>query len=855
MFKLRALAMLPLAVLPAAIAIAQMPSDPLRSINDPGTITTRQTISPAGVQSIFSGRVQGVAFGATNSDIWVLNAGQVFHMDWAANKVLSKTQLGGNSGLQGIRYDSASRTALVSSIESRTSRFSKIDAQGALTVIAPELGRNVIGAPDYSPKSHVAVVPLTGDNKVAVLDIATGSVIYKVDTGMVPFAAVVNTEGSIAYVSNWGGRRPGAQDVTAKTGLAADADRVVVDSRGIASTGTLTRIDILAGRADGEIAVGLHPTAMLWDQPHARLYVANGNSDSISVVDTAAGKVLKTIPLDPFREKVAGIAPTALALSPDGATLYVACGGINAIASVQTATGKITGLIPTAWYPSALALSPDARHLAVTTLFGPGSGSSGGEKRRFVHAVRGSVAVIELPNAEHLFSYTSAVAANNRMALGKAVAEPVQARATAPIPVPNKAGDPTPIENVVFIIKENRSYDQVLGDLAKGNNDASLVMYGRDVTPNQHRLAEEFVLLDNFYATGGNSADGHQWLTQANETDYGMWPGYTNRSYSFDGSDPVMPASTGFLWDAALRQKKTVRVFGEYAGVELRQEPLNRAALLQGWKDGKDFTHHWNTIAPTAPLNKLLAANYPAYSTAIPDVIRASIFLAELRKWTQAGQMPNLTLIALPSNHTDGAVPGISTPKAMVADNDLAVGQIVEGLSKSPFWKKMAIFIVEDDAQGGVDHVDGHRTTAFVVSPYTRRGTIDSTFYSHQSILKTIELILGTHTLTIFDRIANDMRACFGAEVNAAPYQAIAPKQSLFEINPATSALHGRARSDAIASSKMRWDVPDAAPSDRLNRILWRLAKGESTPYPKLRQSVFSPYSIDIDDDDRDRRK
>jgi hypothetical protein len=415
--------------------------------------------------------------------------------------------------------------------------------------------------------------------------------------------------------------------------------------------------------------------------------------------------------------------------------------------------------------------------------------------------------------------------------------------------VPVRAGDPTPIEHVVYIIKENRTYDQVFGDIGKGASDPSLVMYGQKVTPNQHRLARDFVLLDNFYATGGNSGDGHQWLTQANETDYCMWPGYVGRSYPFDGTDPIAYAKNGFLWDYALRAAKTVRVFGEYAGS--LNDGSDRLGLLEKWKSGADFTAHWKIEAPLEPLNKILAPNYPPFSTAVPDMIRAQIFLKEFASWERAGRMPNLTIVQLPSNHTRGTTPGMSTPEAMVADNDLALGRIVEALSKSPFWKSMAIFVVEDDAQNGVDHVDGHRTVALVVSPYARRGEVDSTMYSHPSMVKTIELILGLPTMSLFDLIANPMGASFQEEPDFAGFVAEIPEQSLYAVNPQLKALRGPARKAAADSAKMRFDVPDAAPSGRLNRILWNAARGWQTAYPGARRAAFVPPGLELDDDER----
>jgi YVTN family beta-propeller protein len=370
---------------------------------------------------------------------------------------------------------------------------------------------------------------------------------------------------------------------------------------------------------------------MALDEPRRRLYVANGNSDSVSLIDTDRSLVVRTIPIQPFSQKVRGIAPTAIQISADGATLYVACGGINAVAVIEPATGKLRGLVPTGWYPNGIALDPAGKYLAVSSLLGPGSGWRDAPEKRFVHANRGSVAVLPVPGAAQLASYTTAVAENNRLRLAGSSQETArEAPGTAkPVPVPVRSGEPSPITHVVFIIKENRTYDQVLGDMKKGNGDTSLVMFGESVTPNQHRLADQFVLLDNLYATGGNSADGHQWITQSNETEYCLWPGYQGRSYPFDGSDPMAYSSGGFLWNYAQARGLSVRVYGEYAG--LTRVPLsNRLNLLRKWEKGGDFTSDWKVKAPIASLNPILAANFPAYSTSIPDVARSQIFLTDL---------------------------------------------------------------------------------------------------------------------------------------------------------------------------------------------------------------------------------
>ncbi len=867
-------------------AFAQTLDKPSRAVTDPGVVTTRQNITPAGVQTVLDGRVYGVTFGASANEIYALTArGRVngtnfVKLDWKANNILQRIPIKENPGLQGVLFDAVGKQVLVSASfpekegtnakgrqaspvvhpdGSQTfieltggARLLAVNESGVRSVIEG-VGHFITGAPAVASKPNargqrLAVLPLIYNNQLAVIDLNTGKLVGRPNVGIAPFGAAISADGTVAFVTNWGGRLPKPGEFTASTGLQANADQVVVDERGIASTGTVTRIDLTTMKVTHTIAVDLHPTAIIWDETRHRLYVANTNKDSISVIDTASNKVLQTRTLSTPTTK--GFAPTALALSQDGNTLFAACGGLNAVAVLNTKTMAVVGYIPTGWYPNALALSPDGKQLAISTLLGSGSSWREAPNKRFVHSYRGSISVVPVPDEAQLNSYTSAVWENNHLAKPASAAARTTTKA-APVAVPARAGDPSLIEHVVYIIKENRTYDQVLGDMGNGNGDASLVMFGADVTPNQHRLADQFVLLDNFYATGGNSADGHQWATQANEVSYCLWPGYAGRSYPYDGSDPIAYSDGGFIWDAALKMKKSVRIYGEFAGNMNAVQMQPRAKLFERWKAGEDFSNEWNITAPIKPINNILAKNFPSYSTNIPDVVRAQIFAKDLKKWESEGKMPNLVILQLPSNHTNGTNPGRHTPKAMVADNDLALGQIVEGLSKSPFWKKMAIFVVEDDAQNGVDHVDGHRTVALAISPYTRRGHVDSTLYAQQSILKTIELILGLPTLSLFDLIANDMRASFTETPDFTTYQAVEPKQSLYEMNPQLSSLKGQARRDAIASMKMRFDVPDAAPTETLNRIVWRQVRGANVPYPRVKQSVFAPLSVETDDDDR----
>ncbi|MBM3783340.1 MAG: bifunctional YncE family protein/alkaline phosphatase family protein [Acidobacteria bacterium] len=825
-----------LAIAAGLTVIAQTPDRPVRAVTDPGVVTTRQMVTPAGVPTVFQGRVYAVRF-HSNDEIYALTGEGLYRMDWRRNLVEGRVAMRGRGGIQALDGDTP---AWLFQRQNKVWLHRGTDTKGV------EIGRFQAGA--LRVRGNRAFAALAFENQLAVIG-ASGTVEARIPTGIAPVGLAVDAAGTVAYVGNWGGRVPKEGEVTAPTGMAPTADKVLVDARGVAASGTVSRVDVAAGKVTGTIAVGLHPTALAWDEARGKLYVANTNSDSISVVDTRTLAVTATWPLQPFSRKVFGIAPTALAVSADGARLYVACGGINAVMVLRTATGTMAGAIPTYWYPSSLALSPDGKRLAVGALLGVGSGWQDKPERRFVHANRGSVQVVDLPAETQLASYTTAVLENNRMA---GAARPM-APATKPVAIPARSGDPSLIEHVVYIIKENRTYDQLFGDLPRGNGDPALVLFGQDVTPNQRKIAQQFVLLDNFYATGGNSADGHQWATQANETAYCLWPGYDGRSYPYNGTDPLAYSSSGFLWDYALARGRSVKVYGEYAGA-LGNDQTLRKNLLNEWQAGGKFRGRWNIKAPIAKLNTVLAPYFPPYSHAVPDVVRADLFVEDLQQWEKDGKMPNLSILLLPCDHTEGTRPGSSSPKAMVADNDFAVGKIVEALSKSKFWKKTAVFIVEDDAQNGVDHVDGHRTVALVASPYAKRGHVDSTFYSHQSMLKTIELILGLPTMSLFDLIANEMRESFTESPDFSPFVSEAPKQSLFEVNPPLQALKGKARQAARDSAKMRFDVPDAAPTEKLNRAVWGAIKGWNVPYPTPPRAVFAPITVETDEEEEEER-
>jgi YVTN family beta-propeller protein len=854
---------------------------PVRQVPDPGTITTNQAISPAGAQSIFESRVYGITFGASSHEVYASTRSKrgalVYRLDWQSNKVLEKLVHGKSSpGLQGLAYDPASQSVLMTAIsKTGVELVSKWD--GTMQSGATDLGKNEIAEVAVSPSgaagSHYAVVALTFDDKAAIIDLGTGVTLSKVKTGIAPFGAVINSANTTAYVSNWGGRFPHAGDLTATTGIDPWADEVVVDARGVAASGTVSRIDLETGAVTAEIEVGLHPTSLALDDSRHHLYVANSNSDTISVIDTEKNVVVETIPLKPFTREVAGISPESLVLSKDGQQLYVACAGINAVAVLKVTERHVTleGLIPTGWYPDSIAVSPDGKYLGVATLLGVGSGwknalpnapymtTVDGCSRgisptcRYVHSYRGTIHVIAIPNAPELQRYTFAVAENNHLRW-KDSAKPKEQTETSvkEMPVPLRAGDLSPIKHILYIIKENRSYDQFFGGLGEGNGDPSLQNYSDDDIPNQRQLAREYVLLDNFFATGGNSGDGHQWVTQANETDYTYLPGYEGRSYPFDGDDPMSGSRGGYIWNEVIDAGKSFQDFGEFVKDvgQLGGPHETRQQLLEDFKNGANFEGRFLVRPNLAFLDPYVVKDYPTWDG--PDVVRASIFLKYLKQWAAKNEMPSLAIALLPSDHTRGAFPGYSTAKACMADNDYALGMMVDAVSHSPFWSSTLILVVEDDAQGGVDHVDGHRTIALAISPYIKRGSVDSTFYSQPSMLKTIELILGLKNLSMFDLIANDMRNSFQDKPDLTPYTVRVPRRSLYEINPPLSALAGQKRKDAEASLKMNFSIPDAAPTEKLNRILWRDARGPNSPYPKVTHAVFAPYSNDLDDDEKE---
>ena len=472
------------------------------------------------------------------------------------------------------------------------------------------------------------------------------------------------------------------------------------------------------------------------------------------------------------------------------------------------------------------------------------------------HQYHGSVSLIPVPEESELPKMSAAVWANyHRERIAKAF-EPARP-GQAPRPVPERLGEPSVFKHVIYIIKENRTYDQVLGDDPRGNGDPRLTMFGERITPNQHKMVRDFVLLDNLYCCSILSADGHQWSTTAFGTDYiersfAGWP----RSYP-DGMgdnevDALAYAPTGFIWDNALKHGKTLRDYGEFTIHTVRwADPSRKGAPVwtDAWEERLRPTGRilFGSRPAIETLRRHISSDYVGWSMEVPDQYRADVFIRELAEFEKKGTYPELTLVCLPDDHTSGTSEGKPTPAAFAADNDLAFGRIVEAVAKSRFWKDTVIFAVEDDPQDGWDHVSGYRTTAYVVSPYTKRGAVVSTMYNTVSILRTIEQILGLPPMNQFDAAAEPMSDCFTDRPDFTPFKAVPANVRLDELNPPRARIKDKLlRSLALASARLDFSRVDACPEDTLNRILWHAMKGSAAPYPSW---AVSSRPADDDDD------
>jgi YVTN family beta-propeller protein len=708
-----------------------------------------------------------------------------------------------------------------------------------------------------SPNGAKLYVTLNLSNRLGEFETASGRLLRLFEVGVAPYDVVV--AGRKAYVSNWGGGRPAPGDLT---GPAGQSTTVKVDPiRHIASEGSVSVIDLTSGRRLSEIPVHLHSSALALSPDRRYLVCANAASDNLSVIDTKTDQVVETIWVKPRPNDLFGASPNALAFDAKGRHLYVANGTQNAIAVIRfdpaDRESRLLGLVPVGWCPAALAFDARRHQLVVANLKGHSNGRRRKKDEIWAYQsgqYQGSLSLLPIPDASALPALSAMVWDNYRreqLSASLQLPRPGQ----PPRPVPERIGEPSVFQHVIYVIKENRTYDQVLGDDRRGRGHEQLCVFGQHITPNQHKLVRDFVLLDNTYCAGILSADGHQWSTTAFGTDYleksfAGWP----RSYP-DGMedtdvDALAYAPSGFIWDNVLKHGKTVRSYGEFAITELHWRDPKRTGKIR-WLDAYlDFTQQrgelkiWSRPAVES-LRAHMNTNTVGWEMGIPDVFRAAEFIKELKQYERDGGFPNLSIICLPNDHTSGTSAGTPTPVACVADNDLAFGQIVEAVSKSKFWPETALFAIEDDPQAGWDHISGYRTTAYVVSPYTRRGAVVPTQYNTTSLLRTIEQILGLWPMNQFDGTATPMFDCFTDTADFTPFTAVPNKVRLDELNPPAQALKDPLlRRNAVASSRLPLQRADACPEDTLNRILWHAMKGSQVPYPTW---AISP---DADEDD-----
>ncbi len=710
------------------------------------------------------------------------------------------------------------------------------------------------------PEGRMLYVVLNGNNKLIKQNIGTGDTIWICDPGVAPYGLAM-AAGKI-YVTNWAGRHPEKGD-TEVAGIPWGAARV--DNRnagGATREGSVTVVDPASGKILKEVIVGLHPNEIISDRAGKCVYVTNSNSDNVSVIRTDIDEVAETINvrMQPEINPFFGDSPVGLTLSRNGKKLFVANGLDNSIAvfrlgkrssSAFCGESTLRGYIPVGAYPSAISIHRNGT-MYVCNLEGEGvtlglSEENTSNKVYNAHHMMASVSAIKLPGRKSLRRYTDTVAALNDLSRASLAVQPPRNN-VKPIAVPERIGEPSVFRHVVYIIKENRTYDQILGDMKQGKGDPGLCIYGEKITPNTHKLSEEFMLLDNFNASGKCSAEGHQWTDAAIVTDYiekNMRAWF--RSYPHVQEDALVYSPTGFIWDNAMKNGRSVRIYGE-ASSPVMDEKLTWSDVYRDYKEGRKtvFTNK-TTIGP---VENILDPDYPSYGNhKFSDVMRADILINKLKEYEnmEGDHLPELMIVALPNDHTNGTRPGFPTPRAFVADNDYALGKIVESFTKSRFWENTVIFVVEDDSQNGWDHVSAFRTVALVISPYSRLGLVNSTYYTQPSMVRTIEQILGLQPMNVQDAIANTMKECFSEKIDLTPYTAIPPNIPFDELNPGLSSLSGKALHYAKKSMLPEFEGVDSGNDDLLNRILWFAAKGNS-PYPSKYAGVSGEEEDDNDD-------
>jgi YVTN family beta-propeller protein len=781
-------------------------------------LPTSQLLKPWGEQTLIKGRPVDAAMDPAERAIAVLNTNKVSFLDTSSGVEMGNVSIH-NTSYTGIACRPGTNEVWVGETKAKgdddiaiidASNFREPQVSGHIALN----GHAVPCGIAFSSDGNTAYVALSRNNSLAIIDAAKNRVTREVAAGIAPFGVVAVPKAGRVFVSNRGGRIPASTDSTAPT---SGSNAVTDPVTGTTTTGTLTVVDMetLAAR---EVPVGLAPSAMSVAPDQSTLAIANGHSDTVTILNTRSLDEV-TVNVPQFPKGMPGSQPVTVAWAPDGKRLYAGCGGINALVVVErnpAGRWEVAGAVPAGWFPTAILVDSKS-DVRILNLKGEGNteGLNGTHNSR---NFEGSLSRMPAPVAAQLSAGMREVAAAN-----------------APQLTPNGGVANLPslgIKHVFFIIKENRTYDQVFGDIAKGNGDMDFVMFGRDVTPNHHALAEKYVLLDNFYTGGAISFDGHQWLMQSFVSDYTERAfAASPRGYAWNMADALTVAPTGFFWQSGLAPTPSIRISGEFC-LPATFDPKTQQIVDINEEDLKDWPDYWRMYkdgtwrgkvgerSGVPAVAKYMDTGFPFNSTSIPDQMRADRFIEELGRMEKAGEAPQINVIALTADHTNGTKPNSPTPRAMVADDDLALGRMVEAVSKSRFWAESLILVVEDDAQNGRDHVDGHRTVALVIGPHVRRGAVDSNFYTQSAMVRTIQDIFRIPPQTRFVAAARAMNSVFTPAADLSTYTALAEKIALDEMNPPKKTLTGERRWAAEQSLAMNWKEPDRANAAILNRVL-----------------------------------
>jgi YVTN family beta-propeller protein len=660
---------------------------------------------------------------------------------------------------------------------------------------------------DMDDAAQLMYVVTKENNSLYIIDLTTKNVLQQVQLPGEAFTCLLSPDNKKLYISCWG------------------CDKVLV-------LDTKQRVII------NEITVGDNPNELCLTKKGEFLFVANANDNAVSIINTATARVIETLNAALYPDAPSGSTTNGLALDPAEKTLYIANADNNCLAVFDVSKpgdSKSRGFIPTGWYPTSVKAAGKkilvANGKGFSSLPNPYGPSPLRKKEEVIYQqgdlskpvdvqyigglFTGTLSIIPVPSAKQLSVFSTAVYTNTPYTKQKETnAEGMEGN-----PVPVKTGAKSPIKYVFYVIKENRTYDQVLADMPGGNGDTSLLLFGKNITPNQHALASQFVLLDNFYVNAEVSADGHNWSMGAYATDYleKTWPtNYGGRGgrYDAEGNREVANNKAGFIWDHCKRNGVSFRTYGEFAD---------------------------NGKANIPVLKNNMCNYYEGYNMAVKDTTRFFQWKRDFDSLMLVNAVPQFNTVRFGNDHTEGLRKGRPTPLAHVADNDLAVGLFIEHLSKSPIWNETAVFILEDDAQNGADHVDAHRSTAYIAGGFVKRNFVDHTMYSTASMLRTIELILGMPPMTQYDAAATPMWRCFSDKATGSVFAAVVPAIDLSEKNTAVNEWQRLSETFDLAKE-------DAAPDIEFSKVVWHAVKGVHIPFPGPRRAAFVKQGVKEDD-------